>query len=60
MLPLQKNTLLRIFQDSPVIFHQKLGISNQRQDTRTQHDIPGQAQGICESLLRPYGCLFLR
>ncbi len=60
MLSLQKNALLRIFQDSPVIFHQKLGISNQRQDTRTQHDIPGQAQGICESLLRPYGCLFLR
>ena len=47
MLPLQENTLLRIFQDSPVIFHQKLGISDQRQDTRAQHDVPGQTQGLC-------------
>lgn len=51
MLPLQKNTLLRIFQDSPVIFHQKLGISDQRQDTRAQHDVPGQTQGLCEASL---------
>lgn len=57
MLPLQKNTLLRIFQDSPVIFHQKLGISDQRQDTRAQHDVPGRRRdSVKASLARMAVC----